>query len=253
MNETIVLSALLMGFVGSTHCVAMCGGVVSVLSGGLVQLGRGGPHGGNTVPRDIEGQAVTALAYNSGRILAYAFAGAIAGGLGAVLGRISSFHSVELVLRLGAGMLMLGLGLYLAGAWARFAAIERVGLPVWRRIEPVARRFLPARSIGGAFVLGGLWGFMPCGLVYTALALSLGNTSAAGGAITMAAFGLGTLPTLLTMGVFASRVAAVLRFPWVRRVAGAVVIAFGLVHATAALGAMASPTSDHCALHAERR
>lgn len=245
MNEAIVLSALLMGFLGSTHCVAMCGGVVTVLSGGLVQLGRRAP--------DIEGQATTALAYNAGRIVSYSFAGAIAGGFGAVLGRIPAFHSAELGLRLSAGVLMLGLGLYLAGGWARFASIERIGLPLWRRIEPTARRFLPARSLRGAFVLGGLWGFMPCGLVYTALALALGNTSVAGGALTMAAFGLGTLPTLLTMGVFASRIAGarVTRMAWVRRAAGALVFAFGLVHASSALTAIASPPSaDHeCSAH----
>jgi sulfite exporter TauE/SafE len=121
-----------------------------------------------------------------------------------------------------------------------------VGLPVWRRVEPVARKFLPARSLHGAFVLGGLWGFMPCGLVYTALALSLGNTSALGGAATMGAFGLGTLPTLLTMGAFASRLSSITRIAWVRRAAGAIVIVFGLLHASGAIAAMVAPTSpDH--------
>lgn len=246
MNEALVLSALLMGFVGSTHCVAMCGGVVTALSGGLVQLGR--------KPSDVEGHAAIALVYNAGRILSYSLAGAMAGGLGALLATIPLLHSAELGLRLCAGLLMLGLGLYLAGGWARFASIERLGLPLWRGIEPVARRFLPARSLRGAFVLGGLWGFMPCGLVYTALALSLGNTSAFGGAMTMAAFGLGTLPALLTLGVFASRFVGVgvTRVAWVRRLAGAVVIAFGLFHASSALSAMLDPaaTGNTCGAHA---
>ncbi len=240
------LSALLMGFVGSTHCIAMCGGVVTVLSGGLVQLGR--------KPSDVEAHATIALALNAGRILSYSLAGAMVGGFGALLAKIPALHSAELGLRLCAGLLMLGL--YLAGGWARFASIERLGLPLWRGVEPVARRFLPARSLRGAFVLGGLWGFMPCGLVYTALALSLGNTSAFGGAMTMGAFGLGTLPTLLTLGVFASRFVGVgvTRVTWVRRLAGAVVIGFGLFHASSALAAMLAPAGagNTCGAHATR-
>ncbi len=114
---------------------------------------------------------------------------------------------------------MVGLGLYLAGAWQRFAVVERVGLPLWRRVEPLARRLVPVRDASTALALGALWGWMPCGLVYAALGLALNAGSAGGGALAMVAFGLGTLPMLMTMGALAARIAVFLRVRWVRRTA----------------------------------
>lgn len=236
MTGALVLSALVMGLLGSTHCVVMCGGVVSVLHGGLTQLGRA----------ERVTAARLALGYNAGRIASYSAAGAIAGAFGALVDRVPALHGAELGLRLGAGLFMVGLGLYLAGAWRRFSAIERAGLPLWRHIEPIARALLPIRTLPASVALGALWGWMPCGLVYAALGLALGTGSAVGGAFAMVAFGFGTLPTLLTMGAFASRVARLLRVAWVRRVAGAVVVAFGLLHVVAAGAQIArGPSATH--------
>jgi sulfite exporter TauE/SafE len=170
----VLLSALAMGLFGSTHCVVMCGGVVGVLSGGLVQLG--------TNARAARARSLRlALAYNAGRIASYAVAGAMAGAFGALVERVPPLHGAELGLRLAAGMMMVGLGLYLAGAWQRFAAIERLGVPLWRRIEPLARRLVPVRTVPSALAMGTLWGWMPCGLVYAALGLGLGTGSASSG------------------------------------------------------------------------
>jgi len=246
MIGALLLSALAMGLLGSTHCVVMCGGVVGVLSGGLVQLGKD--------PRAARrAGARRALAYNAGRITSYATAGAIAGGLGALVDRVPALRGAELGLRLGAGLLMLGLGTYLAGVWHRFASIEKIGLPLWRRIEPVAKRFLPARTVPASLALGALWGWMPCGLVYAALALALGTGSALGGAAAMLAFGLGTLPTLLTMGAFAARVAQATRLAWVRRASGVAIVLFGALHVAAASAQIAQAarhTSASSAPHA---
>ncbi len=236
MIGAILLSALVMGLLGSTHCVVMCGGVVSVLHGGLTQLGR---------ERRAKATQL-ALGYNAGRIASYATAGAIAGAFGALVDRIPALRGAELGLRLCAGLLMLGLGLYLAGAWRRFAVIERAGLPLWRRIEPVARRLLPVRTLPAALGLGALWGWMPCGLVYAALGLALGTGSAGAGALAMLAFGVGTLPTLLTMGAFAARASLFLRVAWVRRAAGVAIVAFGVLHVVAASAQIArGPTAPH--------
>jgi sulfite exporter TauE/SafE len=224
MTITFLVSALAMGLLGSTHCVVMCGGVVSLLSSGLTPLGR--------APR-VRSSRV-ALAYNAGRIASYAAAGAFTGAFGALIDGIPALHGAALGLRLGGGLLMVGLGLYLAGAWRRFAVIERVGLPFWRRIEPLARRLLPVRTLPAALALGALWGWMPCGLVYAALGLALGTGSASGGAVAMIAFGAGTVPMLLTMGTLATRVTLFLRVTWVRRAAGVVVLAFGLLHVVSA-------------------
>jgi hypothetical protein len=234
--SALLLSALAMGLLGSTHCVVMCGGIVSVLHGGLTQLGR---------ERRAEATRLV-LGYNAGRIASYATAGALAGAFGALVDRVPALHGAELGLRLGAGILMVGLGLFLAGAWRRFALIERAGVPLWRRIEPLARRLLPIRSLPAALGLGALWGWMPCGLVYAALGLALGTGSASAGALSMVAFGLGTLPTLLTMGALATRLALLLRVTWVRRAAGVVIVAFGLLHVVAASAQIArGPSAPH--------
>jgi sulfite exporter TauE/SafE len=227
MIGALLLSAFAMGLLGSTHCVVMCGGVVGVLSGGLVTL-----ESGARASRLRRVKLV--LAYNAGRIASYAVAGGIAGAFGALIDRVPMLHGAALALRLVAGALMLGLGLYLAGAWQRFALLERLGVGLWRRIEPAARRLLPVRSVASALGLGALWGWMPCGLVYAALAMALGAGAPASGALAMIAFGAGTLPTLVTMGAAAARVAEAARRPWVRRVAGAAIVAFGTMHVAAA-------------------
>lgn len=235
MISALLLSALMMGLLGSTHCIVMCGGVVGVLSGGLVPLGTKG-----RAPR-ARGIALS-LAYNAGRIASYAVAGAIAGAFGALVEGIPALRGAEVGLRLAGGLLMLGLGLHLAGVWRHFAVIERAGLPVWRRIEPIARRLLPVRSAAAALGLGALWGWMPCGLVYAALGLALGTGSAAGGAVAMIVFGAGTLPTLLTMGALAAQIARLTRLVWVRRAAGLAIVGFGVFHVAAASAQIGAPS-----------
>ncbi|HEY2518256.1 MAG TPA: sulfite exporter TauE/SafE family protein [Polyangiaceae bacterium] len=246
MIAALLASALVMGLLGSTHCVVMCGGVVSLLSGGLVTLSPNG--------RVARGRATRlALAYNAGRIASYAVAGTLAGAFGALVERVPALRDAELGLRLGAGLLMLGLGLYLAGAWTRFAVIERIGVPLWRRLEPRARALLPVRTASSALALGALWGWMPCGLVYAALGLALGTGRADAGALTMIAFGAGTLPTLLVLGALATRVAETMRRVWVRRAAGALVVACGVFHVVSASAQIAHRQSSvHacCAGHA---
>lgn len=242
MIATLLVSAFLMGLLGSTHCVAMCGGVAGVLHGGLTTLGRKKP----------EGRMLLTGAYNGGRVLSYAVAGGLAGGVGAITERI---HGAQIGLRIFAGLLMVGVGLYLAG-WRRFAVIERVGAPIWRFIEPTARRLLPVRSPLAALGLGALWGFMPCGLVYGALGLAIGTGSALSGSATMLAFGVGTLPMLFAMSIAAEKISELARRPWVRRSAGLAVIVFGVVNLTTAsaqAGWSISPRTEHaCCVQGER-
>ena len=123
---------------------------------------------------------------------------------------------------------MILLGLYLAGWWSGLARVERAGGLLWKRIEPLGRRLLPVRSPWQALLLGMVWGWLPCGLVYSVLIWSLSAGGMLQGALLMGAFGLGTLPNLLLMGAAAGWLAGTLRQPLVRRIAGTLVILLGL-------------------------
>jgi sulfite exporter TauE/SafE len=230
MSAMLVVSALLMGLLGSTHCVVMCGGVVAMTCSALPLARRG----------RLLAQLPYVLAYNAGRITSYAMAGAIAGALGAVAGSFGEVSQALLALRFAAGFLMIAVGFYLAGWGGALRWVERVGEPVWRRIAPLARNLVPVRTPGQALALGLVWGWMPCGLVYAALAASLTSGSPMGGAATMVAFGLGTLPTLVAMGSAAALMTRVARSRRMRVAAAVVVLAFGIVQIAHAGGAWAS-------------
>ncbi len=241
MTTLELLPAFLLGLLGSSHCALMCGGVASVLCGGLVPIGR--------ARSDRLGAAKRAVAYNLGRVASYATLGALVGGFGALLDR-TPIAGAAAALRLAAGLLLAGAGLYLAGLLPRFAAIERVGAPVWRKVQPIARGLLPARTAVAALGVGALWGLLPCGLVYAALGLALATGSPVSGALTLVAFGAGTLPVLLAVSALAMRVASALQHAWVRRGAGLVVLFLGLVDVFAGGSALASPRATHaCCAH----
>lgn len=216
--EISYLGALLVGFTGGVHCVGMCGGIVGALSFGVSEEVRG--RGARFLPY--------LLAYNGGRLLSYTVAGAIMGGLGLLAADLIALHNAQRLLQGVAGLFMVALGLYLGGWWLGVARVERAGAFLWRRIEPHARRFIPVRRPRQAFLLGVAWGWLPCGLVYSALIWSLSSGGPLEGGLLLLAFGLGTLPNLLAMGLVAARVAAFARHPAVRKTAGLLVIAFGL-------------------------
>jgi sulfite exporter TauE/SafE len=244
MSTMILVSAILMGLLGSTHCVAMCGGVVAVACGALPTARRGKPLA----------QVPYTLAYNAGRVASYACAGALAGLLGSTLASFGFAERAFLGLRVLAAALMIAVGLYLAGFVKVLRWAERAGEPVWRRIAPLARRFVPVRTPGHALLLGLMWGWMPCGLVYAALGAAATTGSALGGAATMVAFGLGTLPTLLAMGSAAALVARLGKSPAIRTAAAVAILGFGalqLAHVGRAWASAGSTADCHscCAHH----
>ena len=214
MPESSYLALFLIGLLGGTHCVGMCGGIVGALS-----MGSGS-------------RPSLHLAYNVGRIASYAMAGALAGALGGALGGASLVLSgqfpVRIILFALANMMLVALGLYLMGLTRVLAFSERFGQKLWRHIQPLTRRFLPVRTVAQALPLGLLWGWLPCGLVYSALVTALTSGSALRGAGMMLAFGLGTLPNLLLAGLLAVRLNEYVAKPVVRLVAGSIVLAFGL-------------------------
>lgn len=169
------------------------------------------------------------MGYNCGRLVSYTLAGGVAGALGLFALSLFTPHRAHTIGLVVAGSFMVLLGLYLTGWWGGIQWLERLGGGVWRVIEPFGRRYIQPRQAGQALLLGMVWGWLPCGLVYSALALSLSAGSIIGGALVMFAFGAGTLPMLLAMGVSADRLLALQQNRHFRLAAGLLVILMGLL------------------------
>lgn len=206
--------ALAFGLFGSLHCVGMCGGIVAALG----QAGADRSHGPGAIAAD-------AIPYHVGRITSYALAGAGAGAMGAAF---SEGVGGGFAVRVAAGLLLMAGGAYVAGWWMGLGRLERVLTPLWRRISPLTKRLLPADTVPRRLALGALWGWLPCGLVLSALALAAASGGPGQGALTMAAFGLGTAPSLLAVGAFGRFVGGLGRRISVRRGAGVALCVFGL-------------------------
>ncbi|HUW36714.1 MAG TPA: sulfite exporter TauE/SafE family protein [Rhodocyclaceae bacterium] len=212
MPDTGFIAVFLIGLLGGTHCLAMCGGIVGAL----------------TVP--VPGQRPPwrlSLAYNAGRIISYAAVGAVMGGIGSLGLLLNRMLPVQMALYIAANLMLLALGLYLCGITRALAVTERIGQRLWARIQPLTRRYLPARTVAQALPLGLLWGFLPCGMVYSVATLTLLSGSAFRGAALMLAFGLGTLPNLLAASFLLARFSRALRGRSLRLASGALVLAFG--------------------------
>jgi len=189
------LAALLAGLVGSPHCLGMCGGF-AVATGGRQ---RGG-----------------AAAWSLGRLITYASLGALGGAAGSLLpGPGWTVNAV-------AALLLLYFAMRLGGWNPKLPSF----LPA-EKITSAGARLLGRTGLGARFGFGALTGLLPCGLLYTALALPIASGEPLQGAVVMAAFWLGTVPAL-SFAAAALRRAAALR-PWTRRAVAAGVFGLGLV------------------------
>jgi uncharacterized protein len=209
--EFLPAAMLAAGLASGMHCVGMCGGIVAAFDHAAARV----------IPIREKTDWARRIAFNLGRISTYAAAGAAAGTLGAGV-YASGALPAQQTLQVVANLVLILIGLYLAGAGRLFARVEALGLPLWRRIQPVAGRLLAARTLPSAYAAGLAWGWLPCGMVYAALAAATFAGGAGRGALGMAAFGLGTLPFLLAAGWFAARLRR-----W-RFAAGVAVLGFGV-------------------------
>ncbi len=212
MIEFSLLAALLAGLLGGVHCVGMCGGIVAAFSFRA---------DGSTPPFRLH------LAYNLGRVASYMVFGAVAGALGGSL-KLTGLMPVQIGLYVLAQIVMVLLGLYLAGFNQWVLVFERAGGALWNRVRPLFQKLLPVKSLPQALLAGMVWGWLPCGLVYSVLVTALAAGSATSGAALMLAFGLGTLPNLLGMALFARQIQPFMQQLWVRRAAGLTVAGFGV-------------------------
>jgi sulfite exporter TauE/SafE len=211
MPENSLLALFIVGLLGAGHCAGMCGGIVGALS---LQT----PQGGTAV--------FVHLAYNLGSIGSYVLAGLLAGLLGQAAGNVMVLqHGLYLF----ASLMLIAMGLYLLGVTQFLTPLERGGQALWQRIQPLTRRFLPVRGIAQALPLGLLWGWLPCGLVYSALTTALASGSAGKGALLMLAFGMGTLPNLLLAGLLLARFRRFAQARVTRMVSGLLVLGYGII------------------------
>jgi sulfite exporter TauE/SafE len=124
--------------------------------------------------------------------------------------------------------MMILMGLYLADWWRGLTKLENLGRYLWVYIQPWGKKLMPVTSLPRAFLLGGLWGWLPCGLVYAALASALTQPAPMLAAGAMFAFGLGTLPAVLAAGFMAQRLARALQQRALRLLMALVVILLGV-------------------------
>lgn len=220
-----LLAAFTVGFLGSLHCVGMCGGIVTALTLGA----RGGGY---------------RLAYHTGRVFSYAVAGAVVGTLGVTLMGVAG--EAAMIARMISALFLIALGLYIAGWWLGLAATETAGSVLWRRLQPLGRRFLPIDRFWKALLIGALWGWLPCGMVYVALTGALASGGAVTGAAAMISFGLGTLPALLAVGGLAQGFATLAKNRGIRQGAGIVFMLLGFLML---LSALIPGASTHVHLH----
>lgn len=182
---TDLLAALIIGFVGSSHCLVMCGGIA-----GALQL---------SMPTASAAQKFRLqLLLSLGRLSTYSIFGALVGyfGVSAMQAAGVSLHWLRLV----AGILLLMMALYISRLWFGLIQLEKLGQKLWRHVQPVAKRLLPLDSGLKAYCYGLSWGALPCGLVYSTLGWSLASGSTVQGALIMLSFGIGTLPAILLSG-----------------------------------------------------
>lgn len=240
------------GLAASVHCVGMCGGIAAML-GGVAARPQAGDAAAPLVfharraaaagmPAAAASAATAALpvtailsrllrigCFNAGRIASYMMAGAVAGALAEGAVGLAAAVPVQKAALALANLMMLAAGLYLMNLWQGLAHVERVGQHVWRHLQPLLRPLLPMESPAKALAAGALWGWLPCGLVYSMLVTAMLSGDGITGAAIMLAFGLGTAPLLFAAGIGGMALRGFLQRRAVRLACGGLVAAFGLL------------------------
>jgi sulfite exporter TauE/SafE len=208
------LSAFIIGLLGSGHCIGMCGGITTMLTSAI------------SPQHKVSDQFKLVSAYNFGRIFSYTLIGGIVGfsssiaakNIGVPLGFLRLFAAVFLIL----------LGLYL-GQWLMWLSkVEKIGKVLWRFLSPLSKRFIPVKNTKQALALGAIWGWLPCGLVYSTLTWSLASGSTLSGALIMTCFGLGTLPALLSISLGSFGIKSLLTNMKFKKIMAFMIIMYGI-------------------------
>jgi sulfite exporter TauE/SafE len=211
MDYMAFFTAFSIGLLGGAHCLGMCGGIMGALTMALdaSQYYR---------------RLCLILAYNLGRISSYV---AIAVVFYWLVDSVNRYFSSGMM-RVVAGIFLLMMGLYLADWWRGLLYLEKIGGILWKKIQPLSKALLPVKSVWQALLLGALWGWLPCGLIYSALVYSATATSMTNAGLIMLSFALGTLPAVLMGGLMAERLIQYLRQKNIRIVMALLIMTFGI-------------------------
>ncbi len=223
-------AALLAGLLGSAHCLGMCAGI-------------SGLFGVSAEVRSLRRQLPMAIAYNSGRVLTYALLGAIVAGFGGAL--VDSRPALARPVLLITGTVIILIGLQVAFNWRLLNPVERMGAVLWRKLAPIARHFVPVTSVPRALGLGLLWGWLPCGLVYSVLLIAATSVAPADGAAIMVAFGIGTMPAMVMTGLGAAQMSQLLRSRGTRLGFGLLIIILGVLTIAMPVSSWLAPAPHH--------
>ena len=207
-------AALLAGLLGSAHCLGMCAGI-----SGLFAV--------NSSIATMRMQFPTALTYNVGRVISYAVLGMIVGSFGSVI--VKASPTVASSVRFLSGLIIILVGIKVAFDLRLLDAIERMGATLWAKIAPVAKRLVPVTSLPRAFGLGLIWGWLPCGLVYSVLLIAATSAAPADGAAIMVAFGIGTMPAMVMTGLGAAQMSQFMRRRGTRLGFGLLIVILGVL------------------------
>jgi sulfite exporter TauE/SafE len=213
MSEySIIITAFVTGLFSAPHCTAMCGGIVGALSVA-------------DATSDKKRKWMSGASYNGGRIVTYMVMGVVFGAIG--YSAVEVMPEVSVLLRTMAGLLMIAMGLYVAGWWMGLRSIERVGASSWQALQKLVHVDLGVPGHARQFSSGLVWGCLPCGLVYSMMTMALSTGSAVQGGLLMLSFGIGTAPLLLVTGVFAGKVWRFTNATKVRSTMGCIIVVFG--------------------------
>lgn len=216
--EYSYFAAFLVGLMGSAHCIGMCGGFMAALSSQIPTF-------------DHESRLFTILkfqlTYGIGKIISYSIAGILCGAITSSIHSLFEIKFYLIFLRFFAGFMMIIAGLYISNIWRGLTYIEKFGYYFWQKIQPFSKNLLPINSLGKAFNAGLIWGWLPCGLVYSMLTWAIASASMIKGGMILMSFGIGTLPVLVLTGIAAKNLALLVQHKTIQLISGLALILFG--------------------------
>jgi sulfite exporter TauE/SafE len=169
------------------------------------------------------------FSYNLGRIFSYMLAGLIIGLIESIITMPLGEEHGHQILKIISALIITGAGFYIAGWFPSFAYIEKTGSRFWKTIEPYGRKLIPVATLKQAFLFGMVWGWIPCGLVYTALALAATSGDIVTSALSMLAFGLGTLPAVMGVGLVSSFISRISSLRTTKQVIGMLLVLVAII------------------------